>query len=1381
MSSLKDKEGQIANLPDEAQALGQMEDDKFDLLFTQVPSPIMLVDNLRIVKCNMAAVHTLAGPEGPKSFLADNSLLNISAPTSRYAGNKLDTLKNHHKEVKLGQPAYFNWVFERADGRLLRARVHWKPWPYERLSDSIVFLEEVELLPLPAKSSAPAPEKQGNMSHTRTSSLQTSLDESHLLAMTFDVTGHITYVNDALLEHTQHTREEVIGQDVVDIMVPKMAKNEERQRLQRVLREGRLTTNFEGVLMRADGTPLTLRFMSVTMTNHQGGRDSVTVVGENITEKRRVRLELERSNAQLKELFDNSNDLIMIFSLRGPLLFVNRAWKEKMGYTEKEIKKLKLLDLVHPDHLPNTFGQLERLQRGQSLQDFKTTFLSKTGRLLQLEGSVSKATEPTEPVELRGIFRDITEQLKAEKAQKLYNSIASQTIQSNDLETLYRNIHQELQTVMFANNFHIALVDETEEHIRFPYFIDENYGPGEISVKRKIGKGLTEYAMRQNKPVFLYEENIIELAMEERVHLSGPLPKIWLGVPLKLEERIIGVISVQCYDNRTTYSIKDLELLDFISGQVALAIERKRNEEQILDQAARLQAIFESSTHLIWSVNRNYELTSFNQNYSDTIFNHYKLRPQLYKEKVEGESKFLSRAYRGYWRRKYELVFQGQNLHFETKFKDQRGREIWKEVYLNPIYLNNRVEGVSGIAHDVSAKKRSEIKLSISEEKFRNIFESFQDIYFRCNLKGRMHMISPSVQELTGYTPAEILGKNITDYYLYNSRTKNLIRELLRSTSVRNFEASIVKKDGQLLQCICNVRFIYNKHGKPEAIEGVARDITKLKQTNQELIKAKEVAERSLKVKERFLANMSHEIRTPMNGIIGVIDLLTNTDLSEDQHRQVKTIKKSSETLLNILNDILDLSKIEAGKMRLKYGATRPVEMLEKLHALFEQQSYANNILLAYDLAPGTPEYIRVDETRLLQILSNLTSNAIKFTEGGGRVQIFVELQETHQVPGADRQEYFFKISVTDSGIGISEENLKKLFNSFSQLDNSRTKAYGGTGLGLVISRELCRLMGGDIGVESELGNGSTFWFTFNAQEVLPKEIEELHRHADDTFKPEDYLREHPLNILLTDDNAINRQVASEILKQAGCQVDQAATGMQAIEMVQVKDYDLVLMDIQMPEMDGVATTATIRELGLPKVPPIIAMTAYSMEEDRENFINAGLDDYVSKPIKAQTLMHKVMEWADKADKAQAAAQQNQDQEPAAAPSELPAAPQNDTPNAAHPDQAKILNFAVVRQLEKHGGKDMVLGVLNDFEIEAEEQIMECIEHLPFKDYKNILSNLHTLKGNAGTLGLDKLHLKTAAIEGRLKQGDDQDLPAELNTLKLLLEEFKDYYRKLNL
>ena len=698
---------------------------------------------------------------------------------------------------------------------------------------------------------------------------------------------------------------------------------------------------------------------------------------------------------------------------------------------------------------------------------------------------------------------------------------------------------------------------------------------------------------------------------------------------------------------------------------------------------------------------------------------------------------------------KYAHAFNGHPQHFEASNTNQNGEIFWRETYLNPIFLpDGRIDEVSGISHDITEKKQWEITIQESEEKFRNIFESFQDIYYRTDLYGKITMISPSGCELSGFSQEEIIGKHISEFFTTNKQQGNLIREVLKTGRVKNYETNVIMKDGVAIQCISNIRLIFNKEGKPVAVDGVARDITFLKKASEDLLHAKEIAEKSLKVKENFLANMSHEIRTPMNGVIGMIDLLNETPLMEDQRKYVQTIKKSSETLLNILNDILDLSKIEAGKMQLRLAPISIEQTIEKLHSLFYQQAALKDLELLYSIDSNVPKVVLADETRLLQILSNLTSNAIKFTDKGS-VKIQISLQE--------RKDILHKIRVTisDTGIGIPEDKLNMLFGYFSQVDTSSSKTYGGTGLGLAISKELCKLMNGEIGVQTESNKGSMFWFTFEANES--KRLVESKKDSEDSFMGKERIKDFP-RILLVDDNAINLFVASEILRKAGCEVDTAGNGLEAIQKVKNNAYRIVLMDIQMPQMDGVAATAEIRKLNIPNIPPIIAMTAYSMKEDKERFIMNGMDDYIAKPIKADVLIDKVKEWL-------AQDLHNLNQDIADIPEVLDIA-----------DSEPILDKDIFEKLVQLSGVDNIQVIYKEFEYEALEQLDECKKSAKIGDFHNILNNLHTLKGVSGTLGLKDLEKKSKSIEAKLKKGNYPELVEELNELEKAFNRFKEYY-----
>ncbi len=915
----------------------------------------------------------------------------------------------------------------------------------------------------------------------------------------------------------------------------------------------------------------------------------------------------DRFDFQLRELFNGSNDLIQITDTHGKLLFVNESWRYKMGFKENDLKSKSFFDLVQNDRRKELDNVLNSLSVNTPSKRLETVLINQNGRKIYLSGQITGIFTNDEITQFQGVFYDISERVRTESVQKLFFSIATITHKTDDLEELYSLIFKELSNHLKIRNFSVLISGPTGHY--FPYRINEK-----SKKKDEVDKLLSDYTLTINKPMIIYSEGIKKIAEQYHKQLNTEIPKIWLGVPFESEDALKGVIMMYSYRDQSLFNHKDLELLDFISVQVGLALGRRQTHQALIQ----------------------------------------------------------------------------------------------------------------------------------SEEKFRNIFESFQDIYFRCDLKGKITMVSPSVKEVLGYETSEVLSKSIDQFFISKKTTKKLLIQLRNKSRVQNFDGEVRTKDKKQIQFLCNVRLIQvGDQGVPE-IEGVARDVTELKQTNKALKSAKELAEKSLKIKERFLANMSHEIRTPMNGIIGMIDLLGTTSLDDEQSEYIRTIQKSSDTLLNILNDILDLSKIEAGKMELRKDPVKLVETFEKIYDLYSQQAYQNDTNLYYHLDDELPEYVLADETRLMQVISNLTSNAIKFSDKKGTINLSIKvLKET-------KTYHEFRISVKDSGIGIHPDDQKKLFTSFNQIDSSKRKQFGGTGLGLAISRELVTSMKGKIGLVSTPGFGSTFWFTFRTQKMRGKPT--LNAQEDVGLKQ--FVDKQP-RILLVDDNDINRKVASQILIKSGCLVEVAESGFTAIDKVKNQLFDLIFMDIQMPELDGVETTNIIRELGLDNVPPIVAMTAYSMEEDRDRFLNQGMDDYLPKPIKSYQIVEKIRQWTQ--------------YEPKIAETVL----------FKEQTEDLIINQNTLNQLHKYGGSELIESVLADFKEEAEQQIEVSEKAFLESDYDELRKQMHTLKGNSGTLGIEKLSRQAAIVEKSVKEDKFEVLESELTHLKRTYEEFNENYHNL--
>jgi PAS domain S-box-containing protein len=558
------------------------------------------------------------------------------------------------------------------------------------------------------------------------------------------------------------------------------------------------------------------------------------------------------------------------------------------------------------------------------------------------------------------------------------------------------------------------------------------------------------------------------------------------------------------------------------------------------------------------------------------------------------------------------------------------------------------IQGYASLAELAVERAQTEKALRESQTNYRLIADHSSDVIWLLALPSmKFTYISPAIERLRGWTAEEVMQQPFEAAMTEASgrRVSALLSDILQRIADGDYAARFASaeveqpcKDGRIIITEVVATILLDDNGQPKQILGITRDISERKKAESELAQyrlqlerkveerttalsvAKESAEAANRAKSTFLANMSHELRTPMNAIMGMTDLALRRSTDVQQKEQLLTVVKASRNLLAIINDILDISKIEAERLTLDLSAFRLSSVIDNLHSLIGFKAAEKKLPLRIDIDPALANTPLIgDPLRLGQILLNLTSNAVKFTEAGSitvRIELLEEIQD----------DLLIRFEVRDTGIGISPADQRRLFFAFVQADGSTTRKYGGTGLGLAISQQLAQMMGGKIQLESQPGIGSVF--SFCARLTRAKDFVEAEPvSAEDSA--ENRLSQHCAGqrILLVEDEPINQEVSKGLLAEVGLLVDLAEDGEEAVKRAQEGRYDLILMDIQMPRMNGIDATRAIRQLpGLART-PIIAMTANAYEEDRQRCLEAGMNDHIGKPVDPDLLFETLLHW----------------------------------------------------------------------------------------------------------------------------------------------------------
>jgi PAS domain S-box-containing protein len=978
------------------------------------------------------------------------------------------------------------------------------------------------------------------------------------------INNECEYVNKYWCDFTGATYEEslqegwikYIHKDDVELVLKRLEKYVDKK----------VSYSIEYRLKRYDGEYRWVEDSGKPICGMDGEYGGYIGVLHDITDRKKYEESLERMNDFSFRMLENFPTLMWRTNLNGKCIYVDKHFVEFTGKSKERAFGFQWLDLLHPEDRERFYEELITAFEHYAPNDTEVRMLHKSGQYRW----VNIINRPFYDVNGKydgyiGIGIDITERKIAEEGIRRYEVISQKA----------RDI---IHLVDTTGN----LIDVNEASLKaYGYTIEEMLAMN-VSELRAEGIVTRELLDRINKEGLFYET----------IHRRKN------GSTFPVE------ISSQGVD------IGDKRMLVSIVREIS---ERKQVEKELRDSEEKFKQIFHTTADsIIIEEVSNEELYGRIIDVNDTACEIWGYSREEFLcmniRDLDPDKRMERDDYLG------SLIKENSLIRFERVWVTKDGRKLSVVVDAHRIALGSK-NAMFFVARDVTMFKRATQQLIESQERYQSLFMNMRHpfSYHRVILDENGNpadfeyvQVNNAFEKYFKRSKEELINRRFSN--IFPHAKENFDTELFFKVAMTGQSEYRETYYSNIAERWCSIA-VYSPEKYHFAV--VLTDTHDRKVAEMELTRAKEQAVAANKAKSEFLANMSHEIRTPLNGIQGMIDLTLLTDLNAEQIENITTAKKCADSLLTVINDILDFSKMEAGKLsidKVDFNIKKLIDDTTKAHAV-----HANDkgLELIYAFSSNIPLYLFGDPNRLQQVLNNLISNSIKFTENG---EVTIAVKRTSVT-----NEYIeLKFSVSDTGIGIPQESMDKLFKSFSQVDGSYTRKFGGTGLGLAISKQLVEIMGGKMWLESEIGKGSTFHFS------IPFKIGSKPLEKDEPNLIKDIVI-NALNILVVEDDNVNQMVLSRMLKDKGYLVDIVGNGLEALAAYENKRYDLILMDIQMPEMDGIEATKRIREKeGWKKHTPIVALTAFALQGDRERFLAIGMDEYLPKPVKMEDLLQMI-------------------------------------------------------------------------------------------------------------------------------------------------------------